>query len=531
MKGFKKLLALAAAAAMITGTLGATNVWADEVPVSEAADESVKRGGDLKLGIGHDLVDLGVPSVGLTFQGSLIADTAIEHLCRYNQDGTLEPWLISGYEEDPDALTLTVHLREGIKFHDGSDFNADAVIFNWELWTENGNIELAGVTEYEKVDDYTIVVHLGEWNNAIATSCLYTAGAMISKEYYEANGQDAANANPCGTGPFVFSEWKKDQYVTFTANENYWIEGLPYLESVEFDFINDPATQISAFLSGEIDAVLECSADTCLTLKSNGFESETKPLISGGASTILWYSCQDEGPMGNVDVRRAIASAIDMDAIWEYCSSQTGAIYDRTIQWGPNDVWSCNPETKGYPYSEEAAKEYLEKAGYPDGFDMVLYHISNSSQDEAICVLVQDYLAKVGINASIEAVDQTRLNTISGIDGEAFTGMTLSAGRAEVDLTTYYNRTFMPDGVRWVNQVDHFDDIVDTLTEGMTCKEFEEKEAACQKLSKMVIDDYCELLPMWTSSSAMYTQGNLKDHGIYQFYYIIWTQEIAHFEE
>ena len=535
MKLAKKCLTMAACLAMTLTAVFSGGVMTHAEAVTEGtpvvADETVQRGGVLKIGLGHDLVDLGLPQNSFTFQGALMADTCLEHLCRYKEDGTLDPWLIESYEEDPDALTLSVKLRQGIKFHDGSDFNADAVIWNWELWTELGNMELTGVDNYEAVDDYNIVVHMKEWSNSIATSCLYTAGTMISKEFYEANGQDAAIAKPVGTGPFKFVEWVKDQKVVYEANENYWIPGLPYLDGVEFHFINDPATQISAFTANEVDALLECTADTCLTLQASGFTSETKPLVSGAATTILWFSCVDDGPMGNVDVRRAICSAIDMDAIWEYNSSKTGAIYDRVKQWGPNNVWSVNPETQGYPYDPEAAKEYLKTAGYPDGFEMTLYYMSTSGQDEATCVMIQDYLSKVGITCNLEGIDQTKMNTISGIDGEAYTGMVLSAGRAEADLTTYYNRTFLPDGVRWVAQVTHPDDLVDTLKQAMSCKTFEEKEALCQQLSKMVIDDYCELLPMWTSSSAMYTHGNLADHGIYQINYIIWTPETAHFTE
>ncbi len=491
--------------------------------------DAAKYGGVFKIGLGTDVLHIGYPQLSLTFQASLIADTCLEHLCRYNEDGTLQPWLCTAYEEDPDAMTLTVHLREGIKFHDGSDFNAEAVVWNWEKWTECGNMELTGVDKYEIIDEHTIVVHLKNWSNSIATACLYTAGTIISKDYAEANGTDAADRNPVGTGPFKFASWVTDQKVVFEANKDYWIDGMPYLDGVEFHFIKDAATQSSAFMAGEVDAIIDCSSDTSMTLKSKGFTSETKPLVSGAATSIFWFSCQDKGPMGNVDARRAIASAIDMDAIWEYCSSQTGAIYDRTIQWGPNNVWSSNPETKGYPYDPQAAKDYLKKAGYPDGFDMVIYYMTNSSESESICVLVQDYLAEVGIKASIEAIEQARLDDLSGVKGEAYTGMVLSAGRAEVDLSTYYNRTFLPDGVRWVNQVNHYDDIVETLQNAMSCKTFDEKKNYSQQLSKMVIDDYCQLLPMWTSSSAIFTNGNVADHGIYQINYIIWTPETAHF--
>lgn len=488
-----------------------------------------RRGGVLKLAIGAVIYDLGVPANGLSFDGAFIADTAIEHLCRYNPDGTLQPWLCTAYEVDADAQTLTVHLREGVKFHDGSDFNAEAVVWNWNLFTEKGNAELSCVDNYEIVDDHTIVVHLATWSNSIDISCLYTAGQMISKEYAETNGLDAANKNPCGTGPFKCVAWNVDESVIFEANDDYWIEGLPYLDGVEFYLITDPATQTSAFLSNEVDVLVNAGADASMTLKGNGFTPVSKPMISGTASTIFWFGCQSDGPVGNVDARRAICSAIDMDAIWAYCSSQTGAIYDRTIQWGPNNVWSVNPETKGYPYDVNAAKEYLKAAGYPDGFDMTIYYEPVNKEAESVATLAADYLKEAGINAALEGIETSVMNDISGMNGTPVNGMVFSAGRAEVDLTVYYNRTFLPDGVRWVNQVNHEQKVVDTINSAMSCKTFEEKQKLCQELSRMVIDDYCELFPMWTSSNAAFTHGDLEDHGIYQINLIIWNPETAHF--
>ena len=104
----------------------------------------------------------------------------------------------------------------------------EAVVWNWQEWTNAGNIELNCVDNYEIIDDYTVVVHLSEWSNNIATSCLYTAGIMVSAEHAKANGTDALDKNPVpGTELFKFEEWVVDEKIVFKANEDYWIEGLP----------------------------------------------------------------------------------------------------------------------------------------------------------------------------------------------------------------------------------------------------------------------------------------------------------------
>lgn len=510
-------------------TSGASTEAAPEVATGD------KYGGDLKIGLQNTIVHLGYPAANLGTSEAMIVDTCYEHLCRYNPDGTLMPWLCTAYEEDPDALTLTVHLREGVKFQDGSDFNADAVVWNWEEWTNAGNIELTCVDNYEVVDDHTIIVHLSTWNNSIATSCLYTAGMMASAEYGKANGSDALDKNPVGTGAFKFKEWVVDEKIVFEANENYWgtdADGnkLPYLDSVEFDIIPDAAAQITAFQTNTVDVLLNCNADTARTIKESGFTSDAKALIGGAMSFMFWFSCQDKGPMGNVDCRRAISSAINCDEIVEYIQANSGAVIERTPQWGPNNVWSNNPDFKGYPYDPEAAKEYLKTAGYPDGFDMILYY-GSGGDDEAIATMAQEYLAEVGINAELTLIEPTQTNELSGIEGKPYNGMIFSAGRAEVDLTTYYNRTFLPDGVRWVNQVTHEDKIVKLIEDATSCPTFEEKAKLCQELSKCVIDEYCELLPLYTSSDSIFTHGDLIDHGIYQVNAIIWTPETAYFSK
>lgn len=511
------------AAMLLAGMMAAS------VTVGVSAEEAGDGyGGDLKIGLQNEIVHLGYVHTGLGTSEAMILDTCCEHLCRYEADGTLKPWLCTAYEEDPEAMTLTVHLREGVKFHDGSDFNAEAVVWNWEQWTEAGNIELNCVDHYEIVDDYTVVVHLSTWSNSIATSCLYTAGIMVSAEYAKANGTDALDKNPVGTGAFKFSEWVVDEKIVFEANDEYWQEGMPYLDSIEFDIIPDEAAQVTAFQTGEVDILMNCNSDAGRTLKEAGFEPEAKPLISGGLSFMFWYSCQDDGPMGNVDARRAVSCAIDKDAIVEYIKANSGAVIERTPQWGPNNVWSTPTDLDGYSYDPERAKEYLKAAGYPDGFEMVIYY-GAGGDDEEICTLAQSYLAEVGIDAKLELIDTTVTNEISGIDGQPFNGMIFSAGRAEVDLTTYYNRTFLPDGVRWVNQVTHEDEIVDLINKASSCTTFEEKETYCQQLSKAVIDGYAELIPLYISSDTIFTHGDIEDHGIYQINAIIWTPETARF--
>ena len=126
-----------------------------------------------------------------------------------SKEGELLPWLCESYDLDADSLTLTVSLKEGIQFHDGTPFNAEAVQWNWEEFTAQGRNEIAVIESLECPDEYTVIAHLSVWDNTVADNALYQAGFMFSPTYGRENGIDSANSHPVGTGPFVLKNGRR----------------------------------------------------------------------------------------------------------------------------------------------------------------------------------------------------------------------------------------------------------------------------------------------------------------------------------
>lgn len=271
----------------------------------EEASGDVKTGGVLKVGTPTAVVNLGYPGKLTTSLELMYVQPAVESLCRYTKEGELVPWLCESFEADADALTLTVKLKEGIKFHDGTDFNAEAVKWNWEEFMAQGRSEISSIESIECPDEYTVVAHMSQWDNTLAENALYQAGFMFSPTYAQENGEDAANNHPVGTGPFVFSEWEKDVKIVYDKNEDYWIEGQPYLDGIEIDFIQDSNTITTAYQSGEIDIISMPTADVLTIMESMGEDAVGENGLNGGAGiNMVAFGCTDESsPCKDLAVR------------------------------------------------------------------------------------------------------------------------------------------------------------------------------------------------------------------------------------
>ncbi|HKJ62351.1 MAG TPA: ABC transporter substrate-binding protein, partial [Hyphomicrobiales bacterium] len=192
-------------------------------------------------------------------------------LVRY-KSGTLEvePALAESWTISDDGLTYTFKLREGVKFHDGSDFNAEAVKFNFERmlnedhpYHDTGPFPLSfffsAVDKVEAPDPQTVVFTLKEPYAPFLSNLAYPTGLIVSPEAVKKYGKDFGR-NPSGTGPFKFAEWESNAKVVVEANADYW-DGAPKLQAVVFRPITDPNTRVAEMLSGGVDVMVEVPPD------------------------------------------------------------------------------------------------------------------------------------------------------------------------------------------------------------------------------------------------------------------------------
>lgn len=484
-----------------------------------AADD--KQGGILKIAYGDKFNCIGYPAGSTTYYENQVMDPVLETLARYDESGVLVPYLAEAFKMDADALTLTINLRKNIKFHDGTICDAEAVKWNLEEFKASGRSEINDVASIEVKDPQTVVLHLSTWNNSIADAAMFTAGRIISPTYFKANGKDAAIANPVGTGPFKFVKWERDVKIVYEKNADYRVEGQPYLDGIEFVFMPDTTTIVSAMRAGEIDVIATVDGTVSDAMEADGLAPISRPLTSGTVMNGLMPTSNDPKlPFYNLKVRQAIAHSIDKEAIVAM-NKKLGWAY--TNQWTPPGSWSYNEATVGYPYDVAKAKQLLAEAGFPNGFSCKGYV---NSGDVKLMEITQAYLAEVGIKMEIVPIESAKENEMTGING-TWDGILRWAGRGEADIAPVYARTLTDKGVRCVGGTLHPEDIQKLIDSAVAAKSFDEKVAISKELSKKVIDEYCLLIPFASISSQVYSTEKVKDSHLGYYHISHWTPEVV----
>ncbi len=338
-------------------------------------------------------------------------------------DGTppeILPRLATGYEVSPDGLVYTVSLREGVKFHDGTDFNAEAVEFNvrrmwdkdFEYFYEGGASSLAvyvyiSLQDIEVVDDHTIRFILSKPFSFFIEELADTIGLglpwMISPAAVMEWGNEDVRNHPVGTGPFRFVEEVKGQRVELEKNPDYWQSPYPYLDRLIFKPLADPAARVNALLAGEVDLIRAVPPDQFEPLQADGY------VIAKGPTPHIWYVefNHSEEPFSDVRVRQAVNLAIDREGIADQLLS--GSALPAICFCGrTSPTFNPAPDWTGYEYNPEKAKQLLADAGYPDGFKTV-FETSTAGSGQILPVAMGEWmqrdLAKIGIDMELRTYE------------------------------------------------------------------------------------------------------------------------------
>ena len=384
--------------------------FADQGTNTQATGEP-QYGGTLHITVSSE----GASPIGVPWEvyGVEIALSSpfIETLLYQKPSGELIPLLAKSWEEDQDNLEVRMTLNEGILFHDGTELTAEVAVWNLTKSWEHGANMPTTVKAIEVRGDYEFAVLYDEWQFTYASGLGARGNGFISMEAYEKNGLEWARENPVGTGPFVFSEYVKSGYIRSVRNDNYWKEGLPYLDGMDIEFIRDTMTQNIALQStGEqrLDSIDTTNLEQAQMFQSLGYNVLVQPI---SALSLIPSSANEDSPFADPDVRLALSYALDRDAI---CAARGFNLLQPAYQVCSSDYNAYLPESDNLPgYNPEKAKELLAQAGYPNGFSTTLYGQPGMA-DKDVVVAVQGQLAAVGINAAVEFPDSGGYTAVRG---------------------------------------------------------------------------------------------------------------------
>ena len=389
---------------------GATSTTVSSKPVS---------GGALVVGIPVETPGWNPAVNEWDDSGNLVGSTMLEPLATAGADSGAKPWLATSWIANADFTRWVIKLRPGVKFQDGTPFNAQAVVQNMHTYLASPfyTLTFAGLFQDETaLDDTTVQVDLSQPWAAFPSSFLDSASTYMMAPSMIAAGA-AGSTHPVGTGPFVFSNWTQNSSLTVNRNQHYWggldgaghvQQGTPYLDSIQFKVITDDNTRSEALQSGGIDMLTTISAHTANSLAS-GFQ-EVKDWDGGSVFVQPNTSPTVNGkpnPMANLHARLAVAYATDAKSVANLAGKGLNLA---TSPFGPNTPWGMPASQNGY-VSYDLAKAKAEVASYEQdtgatSLDITLMGLPNIDVVTTLQALSAQW-GKAGITTHIQTLDQS----------------------------------------------------------------------------------------------------------------------------
>jgi peptide/nickel transport system substrate-binding protein len=379
-------------------------------PVSE--EGGPQRGGTLRVALEAEAVTYD-PHLSVNVSERHVLYAVYNTLVAMDENLNIQPELAKAWTWSDDKQSITLELQEGVKFHDGTDFNADVVKWNIEriLDPETGSgqrTNIAPIESVEVVDDNTVTFHLSTPYTPLLAYLAERPGFMVSPTAVEKWG-DQFGLHPVGTGPFEFVEWVKDDHATLRRFEDYWEEGLPYLDEIIVQPIPDTTVKLANLRAGALDIIDEVPPKDIPTLRDSAdFNVQVLP----GTRWPMIRLNTASPPFDNKALRQAVSYGVNRDAIVD-------VVYFGLAQpaYGPiSPLYTqyYQPDIKEYSYSFDVdqAKAKLEEAGVDSlTFDLLVIGTPIYTR---LGELIQSSLKEANINAEIQVLEpgvwQERVN-------------------------------------------------------------------------------------------------------------------------
>ncbi|NKM36278.1 ABC transporter substrate-binding protein [Rhizobium laguerreae] len=438
-------------------------------PLSVMAQETPKQGGDIVVTYKDDITTLD-PAIGYDWVNWSMIKSLYSRLMDY-APGTPNPVpsLAESFTVSPDGLTYTFKLHKGVKFSNGREVVASDVKYSieravdpktqgpgagffgaikgFEDETGGKTTTLSGI---ETPDDGTVIFNLSRPDATFLHVLAINFASVVPKEAVEAAAGDFGK-KPVGSGTFILKDWTIGQQLVFERNKDYFVKGVPYIDSFKVEVGQEPLVALLRLQKGEVDIAGDgIPPAKFLEIKNS---ADGAQMIVDGEQLHTGYITLNTKvkPFDNVKVRQALNMAINKERITRILNGRATP----ANQPLPPLMPGYDKSFAGYAYDVAKSKALLAEAGYSDGFETVLYS-TNTDPQPRIAQAIQQDLAAVGVKAEVRALAQANVISAGGTEGEA--PMIWSGGMAWIadfpDPSNFYGPILgcagaVPGGWNW----------------------------------------------------------------------------------
>lgn len=449
-------------------------------------DPNAQPGGDIIITYKDDVATLD-PAIGYDWQNWSMIKSVFDGLMDYEPGTTtLRPGLAESYEMSEDGLTYTFHLRPGVKFHNGREMVAEDVKYSLDRVTDPatqspgagffGSIKgydeaasgaakgLSGVTV---IDPATVQIELSRPDATFLHIMALNFSYVVPKEAVEEFGADFGK-HPVGTGAYSLGEWSIGQKLVFRKNPDYWIAGIPYLDSITVEIGQEPVVALLRLQNGEVDVPGDGIPPAKFQEVMSDPEQAARVVEGGQLHTGYVTMNVTTPPFDKPEVRRAVNMALNKDRIVQMINNRAVP----ANQPLPPSMPGYTADYAGYAFDVEAAKKLMADAGLADGVETELY-VMNTDPNPRIAQAIQQDLSQIGIRAEIRALAQANVIEAGG-NGSA--PMIWSGGMAWIadfpDPSNFYGPILgcagaEPGGWNWAKYCNADLDAAATAADGM----------------------------------------------------------------
>jgi len=479
-------------------------------PSTAIAGTTAPQAGQPEYGGTLTILAMSVPTaLGTPWEGPMgwafVGRSALETLVTNDDNEKIEPWLAESWDIAPDGKSITFNLRKGIRFTDGTDFNADAVKYNLEAWPKAsaGSITLRHVTSIEVIDPHKVRLNLDQYDALILLQLSQTdAGLIVSPAAAQKTPtpEDRAMLHCVGTGPFKLTEFKPGVEAKFVKNQDYWQKGRPYLDGLVWRFIEDKTVKVMAFETGEAQFIEPLMPIDVINMRKKGYNLGVGGL--GGVGVLIPDGANTDSPFAKVQVRQALEYAVDKQSLTDGVFM---GVFEPAYQMAATSNAYYVQGLEKREYSVEKARALLAEAGYPNGLETTYNCLVLGNKD--LYTAVQTYFLESGINAKMELIDLARYTdmTNKGWKGMLFPGFSnvtsnITSLVSQWGLTPTFPSMYRPAG--WDEK---WNAVTRETDSGRIIKQL-------QDLVKMMSDE-AVTIPLFQSQPQYATNGKVHDIG------------------